>query len=110
MTPREAQAFCKALQREIGGNHYVSVHINCGIYGGDLPPLNGTIKAYHATKPVVDCNADDLATLTARMRASWDASLAAQRAERLKAMALAIIGITDETGACTEAPGWLWGG
>lgn len=103
MTPKEAQTFCNALQKEIGGNHYVVIHINASLYGGDLPPLNGSIKAYHATKPVVDCNADDLATLTARMRASWDASVAAQRAERLKSMALAIIGITDDTGACTEA-------
>jgi len=103
MTPKEAQAFCKALQREVGDNYYVSVHVNCSMYGGDLPPLNGTIKAYHASKPAVDCNADDLKTLTDRMRASWDATVLAQRAERLKSMALSIIGITDETGACTEA-------
>jgi hypothetical protein len=103
MTPKEAQTFCKALQKEVGGDFYVSIHVNCSLYGGDLPPLGGTIKAYHASKAVVDCNADDLRTLTDRMRASWDASLAVQRAERLKAMALSIIAITDETGGCTEA-------
>lgn len=105
MTPKEAQAKLIELRRAVGPQGRVSVTLNDCRWARDEPALSGSIYASWPgdTKPCVDCNADDFEPLLERMAAGWEQHKLGAQAARIKTMALALIRITDEAGACTEA-------
>lgn len=109
MTPKEAKKAFQAIEHKVrafGG--LVSVELAAHTYhSDDTPPLHASIylpkKGGHGGEIVVDCKADDFEELASRTAKSWDAHAATASLSRIKDMAMSIIRITDETGACTEA-------
>jgi hypothetical protein len=92
----------REFQREVGDKFNVHIALDSG--DSDDPPLRGWVTTRDGGwRKVMDVHADDFATLIRRMTATWAVSQASERAERIRSMALAIIRIADESGACTEA-------
>jgi hypothetical protein len=100
VTPKEASAAFRKLQREIGPKF--NVHINLET-DGDAPLSGWASSGDGHWRKVMDVHADDFATLIDRMRATWAEIQATERANRVKEMALAVISATDEDGRCSES-------
>lgn len=103
MSATEAHAALVALRREIGPEADVSIHLSASD-ARDLP-LSASIyaKGYRQREPNFACQGSDLRQVIADLRAGW-AAFQDEHARRMTAdMALEIIRITDEHGACTDA-------
>jgi hypothetical protein len=91
MTPKQAGAALRKLQEEVGAGYSAGV----SLHTGELP-LGGTIfRNMGDYKTVVRANGDSFQAVIEYK--------ATARSERVKAMALAVIKITDEAGHCNEA-------
>jgi hypothetical protein len=99
MTPKQAGAALRKLQEEVGAGYSAGV----SLHTGELP-LGGTIfRNMGDYKTVVRANGDSFQAVIERLTAMWGEYKATARSERVKAMALAVIKITDEAGHCNEA-------
>lgn len=100
MTPKEARAAMRKLESMVGAGHRISIHL---VTHGEVPLTGSVYRNSGNYNAVVDANADTFDDLIPRLEAMWIEYLSSSRATRIKGMALAIIKITDEQGACNEA-------
>jgi hypothetical protein len=103
MTPQEIQAAVKALRDEIGPKCELSLYVNGK---NALKPIDGHCRprGYGADSPFIStgCHEGWLDALD-DCRQQWLAMKADIEKDVLRRMALAIIRITADTGACTNA-------
>ena len=102
MTPKEIQAELKAIKATVGSKADVIADISAGTWNKKAISAriypNGV-----ATQPRLSFDADDWPELFVAMRAKWAECSDRVRAETIRKMALAIIRITADHGACTDA-------
>ena len=99
MTPKEIQAETQAITKDIGSQAESYVSINA--HGA---PLHFTAYPHGIIKPrAFSVDAADWPELFAAARAKWAECSDRVRAETIRKMALAIIRITAEQRACTDA-------
>ena len=103
MTPHEIQAAVKALRDEIGGECELSLYVNGK---NALKPVTGHCRprGYGDQSPFISVGEHEgwLEALD-DCRQQWIAMKADIEKDVLRRMALAIIRITADTGACTNA-------
>lgn len=99
MTPKEAQKALRDIIKTCGPGH--SVHIS--VSDGETALMGWIAVTRPEYRSVVHVDADTFEEAFQRMKAMWAEYLAGIRSERIRTMALSIIRITDEAGACSEA-------
>lgn len=103
MTPQEAAAAFRALERSIGDQAYVYVSLNNGRYD-DSRALTVSIRPNgYSGGEHISITADDFDDLFAKVTAKWAEFKDEYRIRRIREMALEIIRITAEHGICTDA-------
>lgn len=104
MTPVEARKAFQDFQKSVGQEAHVSLFMNVDYFyrekaiGVFLYPLGMTHKRGH-----VRADGDTFEEALDAIKAVWADAGDRYRAERIRKMALAIIRITAEQGACTDA-------
>lgn len=100
MTPKEMQEAARALEAKVGKNCCVSIMLNTD----SRPPCHGSVYPDGLVKgSAFNKSADDWPELFAALNAKWDEYVETHRARKIRDMALAIIRITAEHGACSDA-------
>lgn len=104
MTPQEIKAAVMALRKEVGPNSYVDGTISSDKYRDEIimfvlyPDGIGGVSNTRLTT-----FADTWEEGLEKLRTQWVEYSERHRAERVRKMALEIIRITAEQGACTDA-------
>lgn len=103
MTPAEAKAGFSAFAQEIGGEATVFVHLPTSLWGTQLA-LKASVYPRGMSKPsAFTLESDSFAELLEATRAKWATYSELDATRRIREMALAIIRITADLGACTDA-------
>jgi hypothetical protein len=105
MTPVEAATAYREFLKSVGPDANIYVSLNVGIFEARKGTLHAML--YPAgichSSGYVSADADTFEDLLAAIGSVWAESADRNRAERVRKMALEIIRITAEQGACTDA-------
>lgn len=102
MTPKEIQAELNAIQKDVGSNAYVSLDVNTGAG----KPVSAVLYPYgitHSDEGYLRIAANSFREVIDDLWAAWVKFRDEHKTKVTRKMALAIIRITADFGACTDA-------
>lgn len=103
MTPQEARAELRAIEKQMGSRARISVFLSSGetkaALWASIQP-NGYGSGREAE---FRAEADDFAALVTDIRAAWAKHQADYETEQVRKLSLAIIRVTYDQGECTDA-------
>jgi hypothetical protein len=104
MTPVEFRRNIKEFQNQIGPNAHVTISVTNGRYeSSDLALCARVYPQWPGGGHEIEVRDDTFDGLLLKIQEKWSENRAKYRAKMVMDMALAIIRITEEQGACTDA-------